>query len=209
MEFYKTCKVLPIFNFREAVNRNDLRYLSKEFDELDDEEFKLGVEDTIAARGIFKEIMYEYSALTANRSIIQSYMSQLKIEEAEFKYMIVEKILKNYEEFGEVEVLEILNGVGFKFDILGDIEKQIVGVLTGLKRLKTKIALFKINHDKKFNKKNRDIKEDFTDNLDEEAISLELALKISYSIDTKKTSVSKWINMWKVAEKINKPRNTN
>jgi hypothetical protein len=123
--------------------------------------------------------------------------------------MIVEKILKNYEEFGEVEVLEILNGVGFKFDILGDIEKQIVGVLTGLKRLKTKIALFKINHDKKFNKKNRDIKEDFTDNLDEEAISLELALKISYSIDTKKTSVSKWINMWKVAEKINKPRNTN
>jgi hypothetical protein len=147
MEFFKTCKVLPIYNFNQVLLSNDLRFLTKEYDEFEGDDFKLGVEDTIAARGIFKEIMYEYSALTANRNIIQNYMSRLKIEEAEFKYMIVEKILKNFEEFEEVEVLDILNGVGFKFDINGDIEAQIVKTITCLKRLKTQIAILKINHD--------------------------------------------------------------
>src|SRR6478609_4865128 len=131
MEFFKTCKVLPIYNFNQVLLSNDLRFLTKEYDEFEGDDFKLGVEDTIAARGILKEIMYEYSALTANRNIIQNYLSQMKIEEFEFRYMIAEKILKNFEEFEQVEVLEILNGVGFRFDIKGDIEAQIVSTLRG------------------------------------------------------------------------------
>ena len=208
MEFFKTCKTLPMYNFNEVLRTNDYRFLSKTFDEFEDEEFKFGVEETIEARGLWRELLYEYSALTANRNIILNYQAQIKIVEQEFKYMIITKVLNNYAEFGFVEVLDILNNVeGVNFDIKGNIESQVVRLVSTAKRLKTGIAILKLKFEEKFKKRGyKD--EEAIDNLDEEAIQLEVALKISYSIDTRKTSVSKWVKMWKVAAKMNKPLNT-
>jgi hypothetical protein len=209
MEFHKTCKTLPIYSFNEIIKNGDLKYLIKNFDEYTEEEdeFKFGVEDVIEARGIFKEIMYEYSALTGNRNLLLSYQAQIKIAEEEFRYMIAEKILSNFAEFEDVEVLMVLNGVNIPFYLELDIEAQVVSAIRYLKRLKTRISVMKINYDQKFKKNAKQkLSGEVIDNLDQEAIELELALKISYSIDTKKTSVSKWINMWNVANRINKPK---
>lgn len=213
MEFYKTCKTLSIYSFNEILKDNDFRYLIKgflEFEDDDDEEkFKLGVEETIEARGIFREILYEYSAITANRHIMLKYYAEIKIKEEEFRYFIIESILKNYEEFECEDVLEILNRIDIKFDIEGNIEQQILGVLIKAKRLRTKIALLKSKYNEKFNKniKNR-VKEEVIDKLEEEAIQLGIALKLSYEINTRQISVQKWVNMWSVAGKMNKPVNT-
>lgn len=213
MEFYKTCKTLSIYSFNEILKDNDFRYLIKGFldfeDDDDEEKFKLGVEETIEARGIFREILYEYSAITANRHIMLKYYAEIKIKEEEFRYFIIESILKNYEEFECEDVLEILNRIDIKFDIEGNIEQQILGVLIKAKRLRTKIALLKSKYNEKFNKniKNR-VKEEVIDKLEEEAIQLGIALKLSYEINTRQISVQKWVNMWSVAGKMNKPVNT-
>jgi len=207
MEFYKTCKTLPIYNFNEILRANDLRFLSKDFDDLEDEDFKLGVEETIEARGLYREIIYEYSAITKNRHLMLSYNSDMKIKEEEFNYMIIERVLKNYEENEDENVLDILNRVGIVFKVTEEIEPQVVKAITHAKRLKTKIKLMKLKHADKFNKKAKtNLKDEVIDKLDEEAISLEISLKISYSIDTRKTSVSKWVHMWNVAGRINKPK---
>lgn len=214
MEFYKTTKTLSIYSFNQLLKTNDFRYLIKgflEFEDDDDEEkFKLGVEDMIEARYTFREILYEYSAITANRHIMLKYYAELKIAEEEFRYLIIESILKNYEEFECEDVLEILNRIGIKFDINDRIEQQILTVISKAKRLKTKIALLKGKYNEKFNKnvKNR-VKEDATDKLEEEAIELSIALKLGYEVNTRTTSVQKWVNMWSVAGKMNKPVNTN
>lgn len=214
MEFYKTCKTLSIYSFNELLKTNDFRYLIKGFldfeDDEDNDKFKLGLEDVIEARGVFREILYEYSAITANRHIMLKYYAEIKIKEEEFRYFIIESILKNYEEFECEDVLETLNRIGIKFDIEGNIEQQILNVLIKAKRLKTKIALLKSRYKEKFNSdiKTR-AKQDVTDKLEEEAIQLCISLKLGYEINTRQTSVQKWVNMWSVAGKINKPVNTN
>lgn len=213
MEFLKTCKTLSIYSFNEIVKSNDFRYLIKDFLEHeyddDEEKFKLGVDEVIEARGIFREILYEYSAITANRHIMLKYFAEIKIVEEEFKYMIIQRVLENYSTYGDVEVLELLNKIGISFSADLEIEPQIIKAVGVAKRLKTKIAVLKNKFDEKFNKHIKDrIKDEVIDKLDEEAIELSIALKLSYAIDTRKTSVSKWVSMHSVANKMNKPVNT-
>lgn len=206
MEFYKTCRTLSIYAFNEILKANDLRFLIKGYDEYNEEEIKLVGVDLIEANEIFKDIVYEYSELTFNRDILQNYVSQINIEKEEFRYNVTEKILSFYSESEDLEVLKLLNKLDWNIDVEGDIEKQIENIISSMKRLKTKINVFKVKHEDKFkNKKRKEGAEDtFVDKLDYEAISLEIALKISHSINTKETSVAKWISMWNVAEAITK-----
>jgi len=204
MEFHKTCKTLSIYSFSEILKTNDLRFLIKEYNEYDEKEIKLFGSELNEAKEIFKDIVYEYSELTVNKSVLQNYLSQINIEKEEFRYNITEKILNFYAESGSLEILETLNKLDWNINLEGDLNKQIETIVASMKRFNTKINVLKLKYKEKFeNKKNKN--EDSIDtNLDYEAISLEIALKISYSINTKETSVAKWISMWNVAEKINK-----
>ena len=67
----------------------------------------------------------------------------------------------------------------------------------------------KIKHEEKFEKElnKGDEKLERVDRLDAEALALELSLNIGYSINTKKTSVSKWITMWNISNKRNSKNN--
>jgi hypothetical protein len=208
MEFYKSCRTLSIYSFNEILRSNDLRFLIKDFDEYNDEEIKLVGVDAMQASEIFKEIIYEYSSLTFNRSILKNYMSQINIEKEEFRYNITEKILNFYAESEDLSILETLNNLDWKMDINGDINSQIKIIIASMRKFRTKINILKLKHDEKFKKKVIvDNEDSYVDVLESEAISLEIALKISHSIDTKNTSVSKWISMWSVANKMNKPKN--
>lgn len=205
MEFYKSCRTLSIYSFNEILKTNDLRFLVKDFDEYSDDEFKLVGVDLVDASEIFKDIIYEYSELTFNKTILSNYTSQINIEKEEFRYDITEKILNLYSLVEDAILLEPLNNIGWKFDINGDIEEQIKGIIANMKRVRTRINVLKHNYKEKFKKKIvEDGKETYVDKLDSETIALEIALKISYSINTKTTSVSKWISMWDLAEKRQK-----
>lgn len=207
MEFHKTCRTLSIFAFNEVIKTDDFRYLLKDFDDMYEDDFKLGLDDVVEARGIFKEILYEYAALTANRQLLMKYNSEFNIKKEEFRYNIAENVLKNFVDYGDKSVLALLNTLEIPFDIEGDIEAQLVKTTRFMRAFGTRIKIMKIKHDEKFNRNiNKRIKDEVVDNLDEEATMLEVSLKLSYSIDTRKVSVKKWIDMWNVAARMNKPK---
>ena len=72
-----------------------------------------------------------------------------------------------------------------------------------MKKLKTRINVLKSKYENKYKPNNT---KKNNSNLEMEAILLAINLKLAYSIDTKKTSVSKWLNMIKVSAMINKPK---
>lgn len=204
MEFYKNCKTLPIYSFNEILKDNDLRFLIKDYDEYNEEEIKLGGVDLVEASEIFKSILYEYSELTLNRSLMLNYNSQINITKEEFRYSLTEKILNFYTETEDLNVLNMLNNLDWKLDLNLSIEDQVKNIVNNMRKLKTKISILKLKHEEKFKTKKVEDKKEYVDKLESEAIALEIALKIAYPIDLKKTSVSKWINMWSVAEKRQK-----
>ena len=207
MEFYKSCRTLSIYSFNEIIKSNDFRFLIKDFDEYNSEEIKLVGVDLEEAIEIFKEIVYEYSELTFNRNLLLNYKSQINIVKEEFRYSVTEKILNFYAESGDLDVLNMLNNLEWKIDIEGDINLQVEDIVASMKKFRNKINILKLKYKDKFDGKSKDKKEEiFIDKLDSEAISLEIALKISYQIDTKKTSVSKWISMWNAADRISNPK---
>lgn len=214
MEFHKTCRELSIYNFNEILKTNNLCFLLKEYDEYSEKQVVIIGSDLVMAKKIYKEIIYEYSELTFNKNVMLSYNFQINIEKEEFKYNLTEKILNNYSEFEDVNVLYLLNDLGWKFSddySYLSIEEQLKIIIASMRKLKTKIDLLKVKYNAKFNnKQNINVNEEeivFIDKLDQEAISLELNLGLSYSIDTKKTSVSKWISMWNISNKRNEKLN--
>jgi len=208
MEFYKSCKTLSIYAFNEILKGGDLRFLIKEYDEYSEEEIKLVGVYLDEATELFKNILYEYSEITTNRSLLSSFGSQINITKEEFRYNLTEKILNFYAESNDLDILNILNNLEWKIDISSDVNSQIKTIVASMRKLKTKINILKIKYEEKFKNKTKDSKEDvFIDKLESDAIALEIALKISYSIDTKKTSISKWVSMWNVADRMNKSKN--
>lgn len=202
MKFYNNCDTLPIYNFEKIFNENNLLFLLVDYDGFDSE-ITLNTEEQIEAQKICKEIMYEYSFLTENTSIIENYIKQAQIEKEEFKYNVTNKTLELYLEVNNVEILLLLNSLGWDFDSEKDVNIELEKIVSGMKKLKTRINVLKNKYENKYKPDNT---KKNNSNLEMEAILLAINLKLSYSIDTKKTSVSKWLNMIKVSAMINKPK---
>lgn len=206
MKFHKTCQTLPIYNFKELVKTNDLRFLLVKFNEFDNEDLLLTKDQKRDLNNAYKDIVYEYSELTANNSIINNYKSTFIIKSSELRYNITIKILENYSEHSNVEVLLMLNKINWNFSLDKDINQQIEFITKSMRGLRTKIDLLKIKYKEKF--ESNDVDDDGKDisyNLDKESLLLELNLKLGYSINTKKTTVTRWVNMCNISkERISK-----
>lgn len=209
MVFNKTCRTLSIYNFNEILLNKDLRFLIKGFDEYEQDDLILSESEEAEARDIYKSIIYEHAELTANNTIISKYKSEFLIESYEFKYKQALTILDLYSNYKDINLLLIFNRLGFKFSEVEDVNQQVEKIITSLKKLKTKISVLKIKHEEKFEKElnKGDEKLEHVDRLDAEALALELSLNLGYSINTKKTSVSKWITMWNISNKRNSKNN--
>lgn len=192
MNIHKDCSTLSIWAFYEALNTNDLRYLIKGFEKGDD--IKIKDKDSLNLSLALESILKEYSVLTLNKEIIKNYKLQLKIALLNYEYLICAEILKAFSLSKEIEVLLLLNEFNHKIDATKNIDNQICLVLQKLKSLKNNIKIHEINYEKKFVKNNKEVKY----NLDKEAMFLEMSLKLSYSIDTKKTSVERWVNLMEI-----------
>lgn len=206
MEFYKSCRTLSIYNFDKIIETNNFCFLIKGYDEYSNEIDRLCIGEEIIAKEIFKDILYEYSELTFNRDVLQNFNSQIYIEQDEFRLNAIKEVLRIYAINEDLEVLCILNNLGFNINIEGNIEEQIKSIITTVKRLNTKVNILKLKHSEKFNKKTNEDTEHKT-SLESQCVHLEISLKLSYQIDTKITSVSKWISMFDAADKMNKPKN--
>jgi len=207
MKAHKSCRSLPIYNFNEILKTSDLRFLIKDFDEFADDNKELSSSELNELEAIYKNIIYEYSELTKNKKIIANYKSRILIVENEFKYNTSIQILDLYTKTLDLDVLKLLNRLDWKINFEKEADPQVSKVISDLSSLKTKIAILKVKHDERF--KDNETKEDteYIDRLDSEAISLELGLKLSYSINTRLMSVSRWISMWNICNALNSKNN--
>lgn len=211
MKFHKSVRTLSIYSFNELIKTNDLRFLLLSFDQWQEDDLKLSNSEIIEAKKISEDIFYQYAELTNNYKILSEYKSKFIIIEAEYKYDVTLKILEFYLLSKDIEILKLLNKLGWKFDSQENIDQQLESISKSMRGLKTKVDLLKIKFKAKYNKKEvpaETIKS--VDKLDKEAINLELALKLNYTINTKLTTVSRWVNMWNmVAERNEAIKNKN
>jgi len=190
MKIHESCSTLSIYSFYKIIESNDYRYLIVGFE--DESEIVLDSLKIIEFSEVFKKIINEYSELTCNTEVIRNYKLQLLIAKLEFKYNVSLMALDSYMETKDLGVLSIIDEYNdLKINYNKDFTKEILLLISKLKSLKNKIKIHKINHSKKFNKNKEQIKT----NLDREALHLEMSLKLSHSIETRKTSVERWINM--------------
>lgn len=201
MYIYKSCDTLPIYFFYKIINTDNYKFLVKDYSI--DNEIKITEEQESELYLIFKKIIYEYSELTSSRRIKLRYEKEIKIVEMEYEYDYCINAIQLYKKYGFFEVLVLLNDYGHNITGDKDIFKQLEVVNNKLKGLVNRIKIAKISFERKYNKDKEKINDkNFNFKLEKEAAQLQINLDTSF-IDTKKTSVSRWI----VLIEINKEKN--
>ena len=191
IKYYKSCSVLPIYNFYKIVDENNLNFLVKGYEDGDND-----VEDKGESEFIIQEILEEYSELTSSKEILVGLNSQILITEYEFERDFLKQALDVYNETEDLEVLSILSEFGFDIDEAKDFDAFLNIVISRIKGLNNKIRINKVKYANRFKQEIEEIKR----NLDKEALMLEMSLELGREIDTLKTSVSKWVNMINVSK---------
>jgi len=161
---------------------------------LDGEKYK-EYENNEVLKNTFYSILSEYNEMTQNKKVIKSYKSQLRFDLIYLEYELCKSNLELYEATRDLEFLELLNDFNWGFDRTKNINEQLKKFITKLKRLKMKVQILKIKHEKKFEQNNHS-------SLDSRALSLERILNLSYNIDVKKTSVERWVNINELAKQV-------
>lgn len=187
IKYHKSCTTLPIYNFYKIMDDMDLRFLIIGYSEFDSED----VEITADAEIVLNLIIEEYAGLTENNEVNVNLGLQILVIEQEFERDTLVEILDIFKEFEDSDVLGLLSEFGFNINVEDDLDKQLSMVIKRIKGLNNKIRINKSKYATRFKKANEEIKR----NLDKEALMLEMNLKLGREINTRTTSVSKWVSM--------------
>jgi hypothetical protein len=193
MILFKSCSTLPIKNFFQIVETDDLRYLIKKFD-FENDKIKLSEEEKIDLNIIWENIYFEYSELTSNHKLKGLLKKQCLIQEWETIYNVISKCIDLYEDYYQIEALKLINKLNhkvYKINLLDSLDTQIESLKKDMKGLKTKIKVFKIKLVKSVDQNKTEIKS----NLEKDALYLEKNLDLKRAININKTPVKTWIQM--------------
>ena len=179
MKYYKDSRI-PVYNFFKYIETKDHKLLlKKKCKNITQEQIQFLDE-------AFTSIFYEYCYLTKDDTLLYVFKREIFLEFTETKINTITKILDLYREFGEIEVLDLLNDIDIPFTRSKDIDNQVKVVIRKLKGLrnKYKIARSKI----------KDVKTQSSFNLEKETSSIEISLGLKYSIDTQTCTLNKWVS---------------
>lgn len=202
MKLYKSCSTLPINNFWQIIETEDLRFLIKKFD-FENNKIKLSEENKIALSYIWEEIYFEYSEITSNHKLKSTLKKQCLIQEWETIYYLVKECISLYDKYENKEVLELINKLNhksFKIDFEKPIAKQLNILDKKLKGLKNKIKIFKIKLVESTKQEKQEVKSD----LERDALYLEKNLDLKRAIDVRKTPVKTWVRMLQLSKERQK-----
>jgi hypothetical protein len=202
MTLYKSCNTLPIYNFFKIFESDDFRYLIKGWDEDDDEVELVGVklEET---RALFNNIVFEYTDLTHNTKAKSTLKKQILIAEWQIVYDIVVGCVDLYLGSDDEQYLELIKEVGYPVDLTKELEPQLTAISRKMKGLKNKIQIYKIDLAKNFEQNKNEVKTD----LDKEALYLEMNLDLKREINTRTTTVAKWVKIIELNKQKNSKKN--
>ena len=207
---YKGCGDMPIYNFMMYLGKFDLKYLIIDYNSHADTHLSTFIKvNKEVLEKTMMDARTEYSALTFNKKelIKKKEVAQMMFLEA--KYNVIVKIIEIYLDTGDFSVFSaVLEEFSIVMNEQENISKQIkklTSICTGLKmKLNIKTANFKI----KYKINDIDITEDVNEgvdgtakSLDQQALMLENNLETGYKIETKETSVLRWVNLLEMNER--------
>lgn len=199
----KDCISLSIYEFCSIIKHQDFRYLIKGFNE-DNENDYLKYKDNEELSKVFQELLVEYKEIVNDLSQFKKEKERLLLDIYSQEYDVIVKILDIYKDSKSIEVLGLLNDLGFKIDVSKPIGKQLDVVLKKLIGMKNTINIREAKFKKKYKEDEEDNIEDSSSSilidLEKKALMLELQLGLSRPIKTKKTSVVQWVNLLDTAE---------
>jgi len=188
MNLHKNCDSLPIYNFYQIVEGNQFQYLVIGYNDLLD---KIPVFNIEECKVFFQDILSQYGELTSNKEVILNITKQIEIQGLEFELLCIMETLTNFKEFEDVAVFKLLENFGINIDVKKNLENQINMIVKKVKSLRNKIKIRKSKYAQRFKKTEEDIKH----NLDKEALMLEMNLDLGREINTRTTTVTRWIHL--------------
>ena len=207
MKIYKSQKI-PVSRFCYILNTGDSRALIYDFDIYDDnEDFKYDGDEDLD--DIFKTIYYKYCVLIGDNNQITKMRKEAYIKEKEAEMKFVNTSMLFYMESENEDFITLLNSAfpSYSIDLKKDISVQVERNIRKLKGLRNKINIKKIDYTKRYKKEGNEPKKEL--DADAEAILLENALELKYSIDVDSISLGKWCKMINLARKKAKKHGEN
>jgi len=188
IKYHKTCSTLPIYNFHKIIDENNLLFLVKGYSEEDEDEKPQLTEE---AKLIFQNIIQEYSEITSSKEALLGVSLQIDITALVYERDLFKKVMDLFHETRDFSIISTLSELGFSIEPIENAEDLLKRLISHIKGLNNKIRIKKNNYAKRFEKNVEKIKND----LDKEALMLELNLSLGREIDVHKTSVVKWVKM--------------
>lgn len=190
MKIYDTLDSITVYLFFKILDTEDYSYLIKKREKFVD---KISELKKIELQNVFKNIITEYSLNTNNFKLFNDIKKKIYISKLEYEFNLLSSIIKIFEKYEEIEVLFVLDDIGYDFKNCDNIEKEVNKVVKKCKSLKNKININKIKYNNS-NKQNADSKKE-NYNIDSIALSLERALDLKYKLDVKETTMLRWVNL--------------
>jgi len=203
MHLYKNCGDLPIFNFDVVYRTNDFKYLVVDYN---------GYDDIVVPKDAnerWEAIKNEWVKLLDDATTAYYYQLVLEIVYLQTRYNIVKQLLKivwDREDMDEGSMkiyIHALKEWRYFWNEKATKTNEVDRLLKQLKRSQNKITL-KLDELEKMREDNNMDDEDAS-TLDKQAVTLE-QITGKNNIDTRTTSVSKWVEISKLAESINEQR---
>jgi hypothetical protein len=198
-KLHTSCSTLPIYSFDKLIETLDYRYLIVDYFGDKSKYKKFNTKGN--GEEIFNIILKEYAIITSDVKQIKNLKHLFLITELEYKYNVTTRILKLYEKTESLEVLWVLEDIGWKLRRDIPYGHQIENITKLCIGLKNKIKIQKINYTKKYEKKEKENKNKIS--LSKQAIYLQSNLELGYFLDTKTCSVETWNNLINLSEEKN------
>jgi predicted acetyltransferase len=201
---YKNCGDLPIFNFDMIYKTNDYKYLVVGYDGYSEISIPKGSNER------WDEIKSEWIVLLDDNTVAYYYQLILECVYLETRYkmskvFLYEIFTREMDEETMDTYIEALSQWNYKWNIKNSKIKELQRLLNQHKGSENKMNL-KLDELKQMREENGyDDDDSDKSSLEKQAVALEL-ITDKNNIDTKTTSVRKWVEIGKSASRINEQR---
>ena len=196
INYYKTCKTLPLYNFYEILNTKDLLWLVKGYDD----DFSKEEVDAIDGDFLFSlwnDIHTEYGGLFKSGPDTKKYLKIAQITEMECEVSCIRDLMDFLKIRESTEIRAELDSWGYDGDDLEKTEQKV-------KQLEFKISIFRSKNKDLIDPEVKEEVEDKTYDMFADIVAVESAFQGSVKIDPFKDTVSRWVNYILLAEKRQK-----
>lgn len=186
MLYFANSKELPLYNFFEIIENNDVGFLLKKPKELTKDEI-------LQLKAVWVNIFDEYITLRNNEQSKEHYRVRADVLTLEAKLQNLKTLTYLFSVVSDndtmMELIKALSSLGFPIDQRKPRQKEYERLIRHQKAIQTNINRKKSDRKDIFNKEKKQVKR----NYEQDVADVEMMLNKNF-IDTKKVTVSRWVS---------------